>query len=78
MTNLYQDLRLTKVRGLGGKLGESVVTSLGVQTMSELAQLSLNTIGAKRLYLESFGTFRWCLSALPSASRRVMDLLNVG
>ena len=47
MTNLYQDLRLTKVRGLGGKLGESVVTSLGVQTMSELAQLSLNTIGAK-------------------------------
>ena len=45
--SLYQDLRLTKVRGLGGKLGESVVTLLGVETMADLAQLSLANIGAK-------------------------------
>ena len=47
LSSLYQELRLTKVRGLGGKLGESVVTLLGVQTMAELAQLPLIAIGAK-------------------------------
>ena len=35
------------VRGLGGKLGESVVSQLGVETMADLAQLSLANIGAK-------------------------------
>ena len=47
LDSLYQDLKLTKVRGLGGKLGESVVTQLGVETMADLAQLSLPSIGAK-------------------------------
>ena len=45
--SLYRDLKLTKVRGLGGKLGETVVAQLGVETMAELAQLSLQSLGAR-------------------------------
>jgi hypothetical protein len=35
------------VRGLGGKLGETVVSDLGVDTMGQLAALSLRQIAAK-------------------------------
>ena len=35
------------MRGLGGKLGESVVSELGVETMGQLAALSLRQISAK-------------------------------
>jgi len=36
-----------KVRGLGGKLGDTVVSQLGVETMGQLAALSLRQIAAK-------------------------------
>jgi nucleotidyltransferase/DNA polymerase involved in DNA repair len=35
------------VRGLGGKLGDAVVAELGVETMGQLAALSLRQIAAK-------------------------------
>jgi len=44
---LYSTLKVTKVRGLGGKLGESVTSALNVQTMGQLAQLSLRQINDK-------------------------------
>ena len=47
MGDLYENLKVTKVRGLGGKLGESVVQELGVETMGQMSQLSLAAIGAK-------------------------------
>lgn len=46
VATLYDSLPITKVRGLGGKLGESVVTELGVETMGQLAALTLRQIGA--------------------------------
>ena len=47
MPNLYENLKVTKVRGLGGKLGDSVVHQLGVETMGQLSQLSAAEIGSK-------------------------------
>ena len=47
LSDLYQHLKVTKVRGLGGKLGDSVVNLLGVETMSQLSQLSLADISTK-------------------------------
>ena len=44
---LYETVAVTKVRGLGGKLGEAVTRQLGVETMAELARLSLANIAAK-------------------------------
>ena len=43
---LYRTLSLTKVRGLGGKLGEEVVERLGVTTMGQVAGLPLSTLSA--------------------------------
>jgi len=45
--SLYKNLSVTKVRGLGGKLGQVVVESLGVQTMMELADLPPSALEAK-------------------------------
>ena len=45
--SLYADLKVTKVRGLGGKLGAAVVQLLGVETMGQLSQLSLTDLQAK-------------------------------
>jgi DNA polymerase eta len=50
-----------KVRGLGGKLGDTVVSQLGVETMGQLAALSLRQIAAKfeektAQWLHSLGT----------------------
>jgi len=45
--SLYKNLSVTKVRGLGGKLGQAVVESLGVQTMMELADLPPSALEAK-------------------------------
>ena len=44
VASLYKDLPITKVRGLGGKLGHTVVSTLGVETMGQLAEISLSTL----------------------------------
>ena len=41
---LFNKVKIGKVRGLGGKLGDSVCESLQVETMGDLAKLSLNDI----------------------------------
>ena len=44
---MYRDLPITKVRGLEGKLGHNVVSLMGVETMGQLAELSLQTLSSK-------------------------------
>ncbi len=44
---LFTALPLTKLRGLGGKLGEAVTTSLGVKTAGELAMLPVAALRVK-------------------------------
>lgn len=43
---LYRTLPVTKVRGLGGKLGEGLVEKLQITTMQELANLPTATLAA--------------------------------
>ena len=47
LSSFYKDLSITKVRGLGGKLGHAVVSTLGVQTMGQLAEIPLATLSSK-------------------------------
>ncbi len=52
---------MCQVRGLGGKLGDTVVSQLGVETMGQLAALSFRQIAAKfeektAQWLHSLGT----------------------
>ena len=47
VASLYKNLSITKVRGLGGKLGHTVVSTLGVETMGQLAEISLSTLTSK-------------------------------
>ena len=42
--DLFTGLKLGKLRGLGGKLGDSVKEHLHCQTVGDLAQLALPTI----------------------------------
>ena len=44
---LYEALPVTKVRGLGGKLGDAVVQGLEVETMAQLAAVPRSTLEAK-------------------------------
>ena len=44
---LYETLAVTKVRGLGGKLGDNIVQSLEVETMAQLAAVPRSTLEAK-------------------------------
>ena len=44
---LYESLAVTKVRGLGGKLGETVVQALEVETMAQLAAVPRSTLESK-------------------------------
>ncbi len=41
---LFRTLKVTKLRGLGGKLGTAVEEELGCQTVWDLSQLSLNRV----------------------------------
>ncbi len=55
------DVHMCEVRGLGGKLGDTVVSQLGVETMGQLSALSLRQIAAKfeektAQWLHSLGT----------------------
>ena len=43
-TEVFHSLKLTKLRGLGGKLGDSVKESLHCQTVGDLAQLTLGQL----------------------------------
>ena len=44
---LFETLAVTKVRGLGGKLGDNIVQSLEVETMAQLAAVPRSTLEAK-------------------------------
>ena len=44
---LYEALAVTKVRGLGGKLGDAIVQGLEVETMAQLAAVPRSTLEAK-------------------------------
>ncbi len=76
---------MCQVRGLGGKLGDTVVSQLGVETMGQLAALSLRQIAAKfeektAQWLHSLGTGRslytlagirpWASDRLPPSLKR--------
>ena len=53
--DLFTGLKLSKLRGLGGKLGDSVREDLHCHTVGDLAQLSLASI---RLHFDE-KTARW-------------------
>ena len=46
VSELYRTLPITKVRGLGGKLGEGLVEKLQISTMQELANLPIAALAA--------------------------------
>lgn len=41
---LWSKTKISKVRNLGGKLGDSIVKNLGCETMHDLSQLNLNQL----------------------------------
>lgn len=41
---LFSTLKVSKLRGLGGKLGDSIVEAFGVETVSDLSQVSLSSL----------------------------------
>ena len=41
---VFECLKVSKLRGLGGKLGDSVMQELGCQTVGELSKLTLAQI----------------------------------
>ena len=41
VNELFQQINISKVRGLGGKLGESIMETFNCTTMGDLAKLSL-------------------------------------
>lgn len=47
LQDVFSNLKLTKLRGLGGKLGDSVVQELHCETVGQLGQISLQDIRKK-------------------------------
>ena len=46
VAELWSTMPISKVRNLGGKLGDSLASKFSIQTMGELAGLSMNQLRA--------------------------------